>query len=397
MTTTMTTGGASLTPAQRRRAVLDRKGLSDKRRLATSAPTKTFYVLMAVTSMLIVFGLMMVLSSSSIVAINSGGSPWFMFGKQFMWANFGLLVLLAAYRMPYHQWHKHAKHLLWFAYGLMLVPFSPFGITINGARAWAEFGPIRFQPSEFLKIAVIIYSASLLGRRRGEVADHRRTFKPIFLVWLPAAGACMAQKDFGAAVVITVIIVAVMFIAGIPLRLIGGMASFGLAGAVVAITTSSRMQERIMSFLDLEGTREKAGYQVWQAVLSIANGGVAGVGAGEGTGKWGYVPLAHSDFIFAIIAEEFGLIGSLGVIGGFLLLAHYGIRTALGARDPFGAVLAGGITTWLCAQAIINIGGVVGVMPVTGLTLPLISYGGSSLLFTMGAVGLLLNVARNMK
>ncbi len=387
----------SLTPSQRRRAVLDRKGYTEKRRLATAAPSRTFYILMAVTSMLIVFGLMMVLSSSSIVAINTGGSPWFMFGKQFVWANVGLLVLLAAYRMPYHQWHRHSRHLLWFAYGLMALPFTPIGITINGARAWAELGPIRFQPSEFLKVAVIIYSASLLGRRRAEVADHHRTFKPILIAWLPAVGACVFQKDFGAAVVITTIIIAVMFISGIPLRLIGMMGVIGMAGAMVAIASSARMQARIMSFIDLEGTREKAGYQVWQAILSIANGGVAGVGAGEGTGKWGYVPLAHSDFIFAIIAEEFGLIGSMGVIGGFILLAHYGIRTALGARDPFGAVLAGGITTWLCAQAIINIGGVVGVMPVTGLTLPLISYGGSSLLFTMGAVGLLLNVARNMK
>ena len=387
----------SLTPSQRRRAVLDRKGYTEKRRLATAAPSRTFYILMAVTSMLIVFGLMMVLSSSSIVAINTGGSPWFMFGKQFVWANVGLLVLLAAYRMPYHQWHRHSRHLLWFAYGLMALPFTSIGITINGARAWAELGPIRFQPSEFLKVAVIIYSASLLGRRRAEVADHHRTFKPILIAWLPAVGACVFQKDFGAAVVITTIIIAVMFISGIPLRLIGMMGVIGMAGAMVAIASSARMQARIMSFIDLEGTREKAGYQVWQAILSIANGGVAGVGAGEGTGKWGYVPLAHSDFIFAIIAEEFGLIGSMGVIGGFILLAHYGIRTALGARDPFGAVLAGGITTWLCAQAIINIGGVVGVMPVTGLTLPLISYGGSSLLFTMGAVGLLLNVARNMK
>lgn len=393
----MATASTSLTPSQRRRAVLDRKGYTEKRRLATAAPTRTFYILMVVTSMLIVFGLMMVLSSSSIVAINTGGSPWFMFGKQFVWANVGLLVLLAAYRMPYHQWHRYSRYLLWFAYGLMALPFTPIGITINGARAWAELGPIRFQPSEFLKVAVIIYSASLLGRRRAEVADHHRTFKPILLAWLPAVAACVAQKDFGAAVVITTIILAVMFISGIPLRLIGMMGIIGLAGATVAIASSARMQARIMSFIDLEGTREKAGYQVWQAILSIANGGVAGVGAGEGTGKWGYVPLAHSDFIFAIIAEEFGLIGSMGVIGGFILLAHYGIRTALGARDPFGAVLAGGITTWLCAQAIINIGGVVGVLPVTGLTLPLISYGGSSLLFTMGAVGLLLNVARNMK
>jgi cell division protein FtsW len=179
--------------------------------------------------------------------------------------------------------------------------------------------------------------------------------------------------------------------------LIGAVSSITVLGSAMLIATSSRMQNRFLAFLDLEGTREHHGYQIWQSVLSIANGGVTGVGAGEGTGKWGYVPLAHSDFIFAIIAEEFGLIGALAVVGGFMMLLYLGIQAALGARDPFGAVLAGGITVWLCVQATINIGGVIGAMPVTGLTLPLISYGGSSLFMTMAAVGLLLNVARNMK
>jgi cell division protein FtsW len=156
-------------------------------------------------------------------------------------------------------------------------------------------------------------------------------------------------------------------------------------------------RHRWTAFLNLEGTKGHYGYQVWESILSIANGGILGVGAGEGTGKWGYVPLAHSDFIFAIIAEEFGLIGAFGIIGGFLILAYFGIQAAIGARDPFGAVLAGGITTWFCTQAFINIGGVTGAMPVTGLTLPLISYGGSSLFMSMAADGLLLNVARNMK
>jgi cell division protein FtsW len=348
--------------------------------------------------MLIVFGLIMVLSSSSIVAINTGGSPWNMFRKQATWATFGLFALFSTYRMPYHTWHKLTKPVLAFAFGLMLLPFVPgVGITTNGARAWAQLGPIRFQPSEVLKVAVLLYCASILGRRRAEIADVRRTFRPVMYVWAGAAAACLMQKDFGAAIVFTCIILATLFIAGTPLRLIAAVLSVTLLGSTVLIASSTRMQNRFLSFMDIEGNKGHYAYQVWQSILSIANGGVTGVGAGQGTGKWGYVPLAHSDFIFAIVAEEFGLIGALSVIGGFLVLAYLGIQAALGARDPFGALLAGGITTWLCAQACINIGGVIGAMPVTGLTLPLISYGGSSLFMTMAAVGLLLNVARNMK
>lgn len=388
----------TLTPAQRRRATLDRKGYTESRRLATTAPNKIFYGLLAVISMLIVFGLIMVLSSSSIVAINTGGSPWNMFRRQFAWATFGLFALLATYRMPYHHWHRFSKYVLWAAFGLMALPFvGGVGVTINGARAWAQLGAIRFQPSEILKVAVLLYCASLLGRRRQEVDNVHRTFKPIMYVWGAAVFGSLMQKDFGAAVVFTAIILSTLFIAGIPLRLIATVSIFSLAGSLLLIASSTRMQNRLLAFLDLEGSKENHGYQIWQSVLSIANGGVTGVGPGEGTGKWGYVPLAHSDFIFAIIAEEFGLIGALAVLGGFMWLLYLGIQAALGARDPFGAVLAGGITVWLCVQATINIGGVIGAMPVTGLTLPLISYGGSSLFMTMAAVGLLLNVARNMK
>jgi cell division protein FtsW len=391
-------GSAGPSAAQRRRATLDRKGYSEKRRLATEAPNNIFYGILVVSTMLIVFGLIMVLSSSSIVAINTGGSPWNMFRKQATWATFGLFALFSTYRMPYHTWHKLTKPVLAFAFGLMLLPFVPgIGITTNGARAWAQLGPIRFQPSEVLKVAVLLYCASVLGRRRAEIADVRRTFRPVMYVWAGAAAACLMQKDFGAAIVFTCIILATLFIAGTPLRLIAAVLSVTLLVSTVLIASSTRMQNRFLSFMDIEGNKGHYAYQVWQSILSIANGGVTGVGAGQGTGKWGYVPLAHSDFIFAIVAEEFGLIGALSVIGGFLVLAYLGIQAALGARDPFGALLAGGITTWLCAQACINIGGVIGAMPVTGLTLPLISYGGSSLFMTMAAVGLLLNVARNMK
>ena len=155
--------------------------------------------------------------------------------------------------------------------------------------------------------------------------------------------------------------------------------------------------QRWTAFWHLDETKAHVGYQVYQAMISIANGGISGVGVGEGAGKWDYVPLAHSDFIFAIIAEEFGVVGVFAVLGLFLGFVLFGIQAALGARDVFGALLAGGITSWFGVQAFINVGGVTATMPVTGLTLPFISYGGSSLLVSMAAAGLLLNVARNMK
>ncbi len=389
---------AGLTPAQRRRAMLDRKGYAEKRRLATNAPTKVFYGVMLCVTLLIVFGLMMVLSSSSIVAITSGGDPWNMFKRQFLWATFGFFALLAMYRMPYHHWHRYAKPFLYVAFGLMFLPFAPgIGVTTNGARAWVALGAVRFQPSEVLKVAVLIFCASLLGRRRAEVIDWRRTFKPVMAVWGGAVIGCLAQGDFGAAVVFTCIVFATLFIAGTPVRWLTFVLSISFVGAVAMIMSSSRMQNRMTAFLHLEENKGHYAYQVWQSILSIANGGLTGTGAGQGTGKWGYVPLAHSDFIFAIIAEEFGILGSVLVIGLFAALCYFGLQAAVRSRDAFGAILAGGTTAWLSAQACINIGGVVGLLPVTGLTLPFISYGGSSLFMAMAASGLLLNVARNMK
>lgn len=386
-----------LTAAERRRAVLNRTGKAQSSRLAIEAPSRVYYGIVGVITVLVVFGLIMVLSSSSIVSINNGGSAWYMFRKQLAWSFCGFFALLLTYRMPYHIWHRLVKYVLGVGICLMLLPFSPLGVTINGARAWAEVGPVRFQPSEMLKVAVLLYCASVLGRRRAEIEDLRRTFAPIVVVWFVSVALCMVQKDFGAAIVFTCVILSTMFIAGTPLRLIGTVGAITVLGSVVAISASSRMQQRFLSFMDLDANKGHSAYQVWQSILSISNGGITGVGAGQGTGKWGYVPLAHSDFIFAIVAEEFGLIGSAMVLGLFLALALLGIQVALRARDPFGAVLAGGITTWLCIQATINIGGVTGALPVTGLTLPFISYGGSSLFMVMAASGLLLNVARNMK
>lgn len=388
----------AMTLAQRRRAVLEQNGLLATRRLAEGSPNATFFWILVTVLSLVTFGLVMVLSSSSIVALNRGMSPWTMFFRQLMWASFGGIGMAFFYRFPYPMLRRFVFPGLIVAYGLMLLPFVPnIGVSTNGARAWVAFGPVGFQPSEFLKFALLAYCANLLGRRQKEITNISRTVFPILRAWGVAVALCMLQRDLGGAIVMSCIVLTVLFMAGTPARivvLLGSSAFF--MGLMFTLTNSSR-RNRWTAFLNLDETRGHYGYQVWQSILSISNGGLSGVGAGAGTGKWGYVPLAHSDFIFSTIAEEFGLIGVTLVIGGFLIFTLFGLQASMRASEKFGALLAGGVTMWFAIQASINIGGVSGSMPVTGLTLPLISYGGSSLLVCMSAAGLLLNVARKMK
>ena len=382
--------------SERRAAALAGRRVSNSRVEPMSEPNMVFYGIMLIVSVFVAIGLVMVLSASSIVSGNSGGSAFTMFFKQLTWATVGVVAAIGTYRMPYRAWQRLNKPILFVVLGLNALPFTPLGISVNGARAWVEMGPIRFQPSELLKFALIIYLTNNLGRRQADLTDFKRTFQPALFAWVVAAGFAMAQRDLGAAVVLSGIAFTVLYMAGSPVRWIMVSAiGASMAGLLYIVTSASRMS-RWTAFLDIEGNKEHSGYQVWQSMLSISNGGLIGVGPGAGTSKWGYVPLAHSDFIFTVIAEEFGFIGSTIVIGGFFALTFLGFVVAMRAPDYSGALLAAGITVWFAVQAMINIGGVVGAMPVTGLTLPLISYGGSSLLITLSAAGLLLNIARKM-
>ncbi len=382
---------------ERREAALAGRRLSSTQVEQKSEPHMVFFGILLIVSVFVAIGLVMVLSASSIASVNNGGSAFTMFFKQLMWASVGIVAAVGTYRMPYRSWQKLNKPILIVVLGLNVLPFTPLGISVNGARAWVEMGPIRFQPSELLKFALIIYLTNNLGRRQAELTNFVRTFRPALLAWGVAAGVAMAQRDLGAAVVLSGIAFTVLYMAGSPVKWIAVSAVFAsLAGIFYILTSASRIS-RWTAFLDIEGNREHTGYQVWQSMLSISNGGLFGVGPGAGTSKWGYVPLAYSDFIFTVIAEEFGFVGSTIVIGGFFALTFFGFIVAMRAPDYSGALLAAGITVWFAVQAMINIGGVVGAMPVTGLTLPLISYGGSSLLITLSAAGLLLNVARKIQ
>ena len=358
-------------------------------------PPGTFYVIAGVVAVFVVLGLVMVLSASAVTQSNLGNSPYAVFGRQAMWAGLGLIGMIVATKIPYTTWRPLTIPLAVLGVLAMAAPFIPgLGVSINGARSWIRLGPFSAQPSEFLKLVVVIVAADLLARRGRALADSRNALLPIAGVATIGAGLCLFQGDLGSAIVVGAIVLSIAWIAGLPLRQLAMMTAVAALGAVLFVVSSPRRLARFTAFTNIEGHKEFESYQVYQGMVSIANGGLTGSGIGGSRTKLGYLPYAHSDFIFSIIADELGMIGTAAVVGGFIVLVAFGVQTALAAPDRFGMLLAGGISAWFGVQAIVNLGGVTGVMPVTGLTLPFFSAGGSSLFVSMFAAGLLLSVAR---
>lgn len=389
--------------SDRRRAAAERAAAlrrpSARRRPARPAtpPPTPFYVIGLVVVVFVMLGLVMVLSASSIEEFHDGNSPWRLFNRQLVWAICGAVALWLCARVPYGAWRRLIVPGLLASLAIMLLPFVPgVGTRVNDANAWVSLGSFSFQPSEFLKLAVLLYCADLLATRHREMNDLRRTLSPCLAVAGLGGMLCLLQGDLGSAIVLAAIVFAVAFVGGTPLTPLAGAGAAGIGLTLLFVFSSQRRFNRFTAFLDVTGHRDYLSYQTFQAWVGIAQGGYTGTGPGRGLNKLGdFLPLAHSDFIFAVIAEELGLVGVVAVIGGFLVLAFCGVQVALAARDRFGALLAGGIVGWLVVQTFINVGGVTGLMPVTGLTLPFFSAGGSSLFVCMAAAGLLLNVARS--
>jgi cell division protein FtsW len=374
-------------------------GRTDVAAVPLGPPPATYYVIAVVVAVFVMLGLVMVLSASSVQEFHRGNSPWRIFNKQVIWACLGGVSLLVFARVKYQFWRRLVVPGLGASFVLMLLPFVPgLGSQVNDATAWVAVGPLTFQPSEFLKLAVLLYCADLLTRREAEMADLRRTLVPTGMVAAAGALLCLLQGDLGSAIVLVAIILSVAFVGGTPLTPMLGTSLAAACCALLFVFTSERRFHRFTSFLDITGNRDHLSYQQYQAMIGIAQGGVTGAGPGRGLNKLGdFLPLAHSDFIFAVIAEELGLVGVVAVLGGFLVLTFCGVQVALAAKDRFGLLLAGGITSWFVVQTLINVGGVTGTMPVTGLTLPFFSAGGSSLFVCMTAAGLLLNIARHAR
>jgi cell division protein FtsW len=360
-------------------------------------PPGTFYAIVAVVSVLVTLGLVMVLSASAVTEANQGHSPYRVFAKQALWAGFGAVAFVAMLKISYRRWRRLVIPLLVVAIAAMAAPFAPgLGASVNGARSWVRLGPFSVQPSEFLKIAVVILTADLLTRRRDDLADRNRTLLPLAVIALAGAGMCLAQGDLGAAVVLGAIVLSIAWVAGVPLVPLAGMAVGAVGGSLLFVVSSQRRIDRFTAFMNIADEKDHLAYQTYQGYLGMASGGLTGSGIGGSNAKLGYLPYAHSDFIFAVVADELGLIGTIAVIGGFVMLVALGVQTAIAAPDRFGMLLAGGIAAWFGVQTIVNIGGVVGFLPVTGLTLPFFSAGGSSLFVSMTAAGLLAGVARRI-
>jgi cell division protein FtsW len=352
---------------------------------------------MVVTAALVLLGLVMVMSAASVSDLRTSGTAWGSFTKQALYAGLGAVGLVVAMRRHYRSWRDVALPFLIGSFILLALVLVPgVGVDANGATRWLGAGSLRFQPSEVAKLAMIVWSAHWLAdtKRHAAVRHDPTVLRPVLLVLGGAAALLVLQPNLGTLLITVGAVSVVIYVSGVSLARLAGWGVLGLGAAAVAALGASYRRARVFAFLDPWADPGNTGYQTIQSLVGIASGGLTGVGLGASRAKWGFLPYAHTDFIFAIVAEELGLIGALAVLGLFAALGLFGVRAALRAPDTFGMLLAAGITTWFVLQAVVNIGAVVGLLPITGVPLPFVSYGGTSLVVNLVAMGVLLSVAR---
>jgi len=343
---------------------------------------------------LCVFGLVMVGSASPVVSLLTYHSPWTIFFRQVLWMVVGIGALLIFARIDYRTWRRWSVPLVIGTLCLLLAVLVPgLGVTAGGSSRWIGFGLLRLQPSELMKLAMVVFAADVVVRRMDRDAPSKQVIAPVMGVLVVSAALIIKQPDMGTAMVLSCIAFGILFMSGVSLTpLTKVLAAFAVIAVIFAFSDSYR-RDRILSFVNPGAHQSGTGYQVWQSLIGLGSGHVFGLGLGGGREKWGTLPNAHTDFIFSVVGEELGLVGAVVVLLLFLALAWYGFRAAGRAPDRFGSLLAVGVTVWITSQAVINIGAVIGVLPVTGIPLPFISFGGSSLVITLAAVGILLNIA----
>ncbi len=352
------------------------------------------YLLLGATVFLTAFGLTMVYSASSISALVKEGSSTFFFVRQIAFVAMGSVLALIAARFDYRRFQGFLGQQAWWVSIVLLVVTYGLGVVRGGARRWIPLGPVNLQPSEFAKIACVLVAAALAVEwQRGRLETKTYMSRIAFYVGLPAV-LIVFQPDLGTAVLLAVGVAIVLFLGGVEMRWVGAaalvLALFGVFAIAIEPYRLGRVLTSLNPWLDPSGK----GYQTIQALLAFGTGGIKGVGLGLSAQKFFYLPEAHTDFIFAIIGEEVGLIGTLAVVVAFVVLLYAGVRIAMGARDPFGRLVAGALTGMLAFQATLNMAAVTGIFPVTGKPLPFVSYGGSSMFVTMISVGLILSVSK---
>lgn len=349
--------------------------------------------LLAIVLTLTVIGLVMVFSATSGMSAGDAGAGSSFLRRQLVFTGVGLVVLWTMMHIDYHRWRPIAAPAIILTIALLGGLFL-LGTEVNGARRWFDLGPIQFQPSEVAKPAIVIYLAAWLCSKGDRLKHFSHGLIQFAVVMGTLIGLVMMQPDMGTSIVLACIGVGMFFVAGPSMPQFFAAVCAGLMSFMMLALSADYRRERLLAFLNPEANVDGTGWHLMQARFALGDGGLFGVGLGASRQKFTWLPAPHNDAIFAVIGEELGLIGGSFVLLLFGLLGYRGYRVARRAPDRFGMLLAVGVTTWLIFQAAINIGGVTSAMPFTGITLPLVSYGGSSLVVTLAAIGLLLNVSR---
>ncbi|MCL5958861.1 MAG: putative lipid II flippase FtsW [Chloroflexi bacterium] len=356
------------------------------------------FILLAVIAVLLIVGVNMVYSSSFVVAHNNPlyRSDTYFLVRQIIWVGVGVALMLALMQINYHRWKRFTVPAMVIIVALLLaVLLTRLGHSAYGAQRWLYLGPLPpIQPSEFAKLALVLYLSDWLSRRSDRLKNLSYGVMPFAVMLGTIAGLVLLQPDLGSAFVIVLSAVCLFFLAGADLRhFFAGLAA-GAAALVLAITSTGYRSDRIAAFLDPQQDPLGIGWHIIQSQIALGSGGILGLGLGASRQKFYYLPSAHTDAIFAVIGEELGLLGTLFVLALFGLFAYRGYRITQQAPDTFGSLLAAGVTSWIVFQALINIGVVTATLPFTGIPLPFVSYGGSSMIVSFAAVGILMNVSR---
>jgi cell division protein FtsW len=350
-------------------------------------------VIFAVVVALIGFGVVMVYSASAIDATIRLRDPQFFLKRQVFYAVASLVVLLGMSRIDYHRYRRLTYPILAIVTILLLACVLGFGRVVGGARRWLTFGPVNVQPAEMAKLALVLWLSYSLSKK----AEKIRSFMIGFVPHLIMAGflmlLCLKQPDFGSAIVLLFLTFTMLFVAGAKIGYLLGGSIAGLLGAAGLIFSKSYRLARYVAWLDMDAHRQDVAYQPFQSIMSFGSGGLFGLGLGRGLQVL-YLPEAHTDFIAAIIGEELGFVGVLGLCAAYLTIVSRGVRAALLAKDDYGSFIAFGISTMFGVQALVNLAVAMAILPTKGLTLPFVSYGGSSLLVNAAAAGILLNISR---
>lgn len=356
------------------------------------------FILVAVTLLLLIVGMIMVYSASSIWASYKFDDPFFFAKRQLLFAGIGIIAMFSIMNIDYWIWRKYSKVILLLCFILLIVVLIPgVGMERGGARSWIGIGAFSIQPSEFMKFAMIIFLSKFLSERQKTITSFTRGLVPSLGLVFLAFGMIMLQPDLGTGTVMVGTCIIMIFIAGARIMHFVMLGLLGVAGFAGLVLSAPYRMRRITSYLDPWSDPLGSGFQIIQSLFAIGPGGLFGLGLGQSRQKFYYLPEPQTDFIFAIISEELGFIGGSFILLLFCLLLWRGVRVALGAPDLYGTFLAVGIVSMIAIQVMINIGVVTGLIPVTGITLPFISYGGSSLTLMLMAVGVLLNISRHAR